>query len=610
MSYQVKSYKDFKKILKVKQEQEQTFRELDNSVNSLRRRRDEYAEKAKNALKSGDQSQYRSSVALLKNAMFNLAQMEEMRTNFTYARDMLEMQQMNKKFVKTFTSVMDNVYKTCKSVRVGNVSKLFSKAVFKGNSTSMELREMLRENNMTFECGVNSISDIHDDDIKELLQAELKKENVDFDCSLEDLEKEFLKPTQEPVDLAPTKKDKKEEKKAKKDEKTKVEKVPAIVDGGASTPAPVAPATPVAPVAPVAPATPVAPVEPVTPATPVAPVEPVAPATPVAPVEPVAPATPVAPVEPTPTAPVPEKKEEESPEDVVLNGGAKMEYQFNWDNLPEVGFDDIAGLEEVKEAVRVKVLLPLKNPEVFEGYERKSGGGLCLYGPPGTGKTMIAAAIAREIGAKFCSVKPSDLLQTGIGNTEKAIKALFAEARSFPCAVIYFDEMDSIAPKDTKAQHAKQLRSEFLAQLQGVDSYSKDKGNILFLVSATNKPWAIDSAFLRPGRFGTRVYVGLPDAPARRYIIEKRFEKIQKAGKVTVSSEIDITKAVEATNGFNCSDISNLLDKIVENSAIRSLETGEKIIMPADVEKALEEIHSTVQADDIVKLKEWKGEND
>ena len=587
MSYQVKSYKDFKKILKVKQEQEQTFRELDNSVNALKRRRDEYAEKAKNALKSGDQSQYRSAVALLKNAMFNLAQMEEMRTNFTYARDMLEMQQMNKKFVKTFTSVMDNVYKTCKSVRVGNVSKLFSKAVFKGNSTSMELREMLRENNMTFECGVNSISDIHDDDIKELLQAELKKDNADFDCSLEDLEKEFLKPTQEPVDLAPPKKDKKEEKKAKKEEKAKEEKSPAIVDGGTSTPAPVAPATPVAPT------TPVAPVEPI----------PVAPATPVAPVEPT-------PVEPTPVPPVVEKKEEESPEDLILNGGAKMEYQFNWDNLPEVGFDDIAGLEEVKEAVRVKVLLPLKNPEVFEGYERKSGGGLCLYGPPGTGKTMIAAAIAREIGAKFCSVKPSDLLQTGIGNTEKAIKALFAEARSFPCAVIYFDEMDSIAPKDTKAQHAKQLRSEFLAQLQGVDSYSKDKGNILFLVSATNKPWAIDSAFLRPGRFGTRVYVGLPDAPARRYIIEKRFEKIQKAGKVTVSADIDIAKAVEATNGFNCSDISNLLDKIVENSAIRSLETGEKIIMPADVEKALEEIHSTVQADDIVKLKEWKGEND
>jgi SpoVK/Ycf46/Vps4 family AAA+-type ATPase len=104
--------------------------------------------------------------------------------------------------------------------------------------------------------------------------------------------------------------------------------------------------------------------------------------------------------------------------------------------------------------------------------------------------------------------------------------------------------------------------------------------------------------------------VGLPDAPAREYIIRKRFEKIQNAGKVTVSSEIDIAKAVEATNGFNCSDISNLLDKIVENSAIRSLETGEKVIMPVDVEKALEVIHSTVQADDIVKLKEWKGEND
>ena len=89
-----------------------------------------------------------------------------------------------------------------------------------------------------------------------------------------------------------------------------------------------------------------------------------------------------------------------------------------------------------------------------------------IQGPPGTGKTMIAAAIANEIGAKFCSVKPSDLLNQGAGNTEKAVRSLFAQARSFPVAVIYFDEMDSISPKSTKSQYAKQLRSEFLAQLQ------------------------------------------------------------------------------------------------------------------------------------------------
>ena len=88
--------------------------------------------------------------------------------------------------------------------------------------------------------------------------------------------------------------------------------------------------------------------------------------------------------------------------------------------------------------------------------------------------------------------------------------------------------MDSIAQKDTRSTYAKQLRSELLAQLQGIEAYSKDSGNILYLIAATNKPWDIDSAFIRPGRFGTRIYVGLPDDNARRYMIEKRFNKIKE----------------------------------------------------------------------------------
>ncbi|MBO7177925.1 MAG: ATP-binding protein, partial [Clostridia bacterium] len=232
-------------------------------------------------------------------------------------------------------------------------------------------------------------------------------------------------------------------------------------------------------------------------------------------------------------------------------------------------------------------------------YVKKSGGGLLLYGPPGTGKTMIAAAIANEIGAKFCSVKPSDLLHQGAGQSEKAIKALFQQARQFPCAVVYFDEMDSISPKNTRSQYAKQLRSEFLAQLQGIESYGKDTGNILFLIAATNKPWDIDSAFIRPGRFGTRIYVGLPDSSARNYIIESRIAKIMAQGLVSVSGDIQYEEIVEKTEGFNCSDIANLLDKIEEISIIRGVKTGVKSIIPQDFDEALEEIKSSVQRADI-----------
>lgn len=299
------------------------------------------------------------------------------------------------------------------------------------------------------------------------------------------------------------------------------------------------------------------------------------------------------------------------PEEKVLDEGVRLnfEFKFDWDSLPVINFDDIAGLDSVKEIVRVKVLLPLQHPEVFEGYVRKGGGGLLLYGPPGTGKTMIAAAIANEIGAKFCSVKPSDLLNQGAGNTEKAVRSLFAQARSFSCAVIYFDEMDSISPKSTKSQYAKQLRSELLAQLQGIEAYGKKSENILFLIAATNKPWDIDSAFVRPGRFGTRIYVGLPDDDARKYLVERRLEKVTEKGIVKVDG-IDIASIVEKTNGFNGSDMTNLLDRIEEISALRGIETGEKSITQNDFNDALEQITSSVQREDIEKLLEWKNSNE
>lgn len=299
---------------------------------------------------------------------------------------------------------------------------------------------------------------------------------------------------------------------------------------------------------------------------------------------------------------------EAPPEEKILET-VGSDYRFDWDSLPDVTFGDIAGLESVKEVVRVKVLLPLKNPEIFEGYVRKGGGGLLLYGPPGTGKTMIAAAIANEIGAKFCSVKPSDLLNQGVGNTEKAVRSLFAQARSFPCAVVYFDEMDSISPKSTKSQYARQLRSELLAQMQGIEEYNGKSKNILFLIAATNKPWEVDSAFIRPGRFGTRIYVGLPDDAARRYIIERRIKRIEEKGVVQING-LDLTLIVKSTNGFNGSDVTNLMDKVEELSALRGVATGKKEILQEDFTQALEQITSSVQREDIEKLLEWKGANE
>lgn len=293
---------------------------------------------------------------------------------------------------------------------------------------------------------------------------------------------------------------------------------------------------------------------------------------------------------------------------VDMPNDAKLGYKFEWDSLPSVSFDDVAGLHKVKEEVRNKVIMPLVSPELYDGYDKKNGGGLLLYGPPGTGKTMIAAAIAREIGAKFCCVGASDLLSTGVGNTEKAIAELFKEARSFKCSIIFFDEVEALCPATTHSQVARQVRSELLRQMQGLESYGKETRNILYLIGATNKPWDVDPAFVRPGRFGTRVYVGLPDEETRKYMIETKLERIRNSGKVIVK-EIDSNEIVKATEGFNGADMSYLLDEAQEVSISRASIEHNKTISMDDFRKALNKINSSVQAKDIEKLNEWKEAN-
>lgn len=543
-------FNSFKKDLEAKKAQAQTINELETAKRTLSKKRDVYLEEAKAAYKNKNELEYKSKVALLKNVMFNLAQTQEMLTNFTIAKDIYEMQKLNKNFVKSFDSVMKKVNATCKHINVSKSQKTFTKGLYKSSTVNMELKQMLQENNVAFSSVVNSISDISDEEIKELVGGEIVNDSESIDLSLNDLEKEFLggAPEQEKkeiiregsVDLnnyRPKKPEQKEEKKEYKPEniyapKPEVKKVEK------------------------------------------------------------------------------EEDKESTPEDAVLEGDeAKIEYEFKWDDIPTISFDDIAGLDDVKELIVSKVIIPLKNPELLEGYETQGGGGLCLYGPPGTGKSMFASALAHEINAKFCDIKPSDVLRQGIGNSEKAIKQLFKEARSFECAVIFFDEMDSIAPKRTQSTAARQLRSEFLSQLQGVESYKENKKNILMVCCATNKPWDIDSAFLRPGRFGTRVYVGLPDDAAREYMITHALDKIANKGIVAIK-DVDVTSLVNATNGFNGSDVNNLIEITKDISRNRAITTGEKVITGLDFEEALTKVHSSVQVDDIVKLQSWKGEND
>eukprot|EP01110_Echinostelium_bisporum_P012428 TRINITY_DN7007_c0_g1_i1.p1 TRINITY_DN7007_c0_g1~~TRINITY_DN7007_c0_g1_i1.p1 ORF type:complete len:442 (+),score=114.15 TRINITY_DN7007_c0_g1_i1:51-1376(+) len=181
---------------------------------------------------------------------------------------------------------------------------------------------------------------------------------------------------------------------------------------------------------------------------------------------------------------------------------------------PNVKWDDVAGLEAAKEALKEAVILPIKFPQLFKG-NRKPWKGILLYGPPGTGKSYLAKAVATEASATFFSISSSDLVSKWLGESEKLIKNLFEMARENRPSIVFIDEVDSLcsARGDNDSDSTRRIKTEFLIQMNGVGN---DMDGILVL-AATNLPWALDPAFRR--RFEKRIYINLPTAQARGKMI-------------------------------------------------------------------------------------------
>ena len=272
-------------------------------------------------------------------------------------------------------------------------------------------------------------------------------------------------------------------------------------------------------------------------------------------------------------------------------------------DAPDVTFDDVAGMCEVKGIVRDKVIYPKLYPQLFRTFRKKSGGGILLYGLPGTGKTMIAKAIAKETGAKLFTVKPSDLLSKWFGNSEKNVRKLFAAARSEKNAVVFFDEIEGFAcARGGDNDSMNRVVGELLTQMQGVTDNEQDDG--ILLIAATNRPWDIDSAFLRPGRFDERIYVPLPDEDARRAIIRN------SVLGVPGNEDIDVESLARETDGFNGADVDYLCEKAKEVAIRRIIKDSikNKRLLMEDFETALKEVRSSVVKKDIARLESWEKE--
>ena len=277
--------------------------------------------------------------------------------------------------------------------------------------------------------------------------------------------------------------------------------------------------------------------------------------------------------------------------------------KFNGSNVPNTSFEDIAGLDDVKEAVMYKAIYPHRYPELYEKLRKRSGGGILLYGLPGTGKTLIAEAIAHETGASFFSVKCSDLGSKWFGETEQNIRDVFEAAREAKNAVIFFDEIEAYASNRRENSAMERSIPEFLAQMQGVGE-SNNQERIL-IIGATNKPWRLDGAFLRPGRFDDKIYVPLPDEKARRKIIDDR------VCDVPMEEGIDFETLAKITDGYNGADMDYLCEKAKEfalHRVIQDKDTNETLTK-ADFALAIECVKSSVLDVDRKEMELWIKNN-
>ncbi len=268
---------------------------------------------------------------------------------------------------------------------------------------------------------------------------------------------------------------------------------------------------------------------------------------------------------------------------------------------PNVSFDDIAGLEDVKEAIRGRIILPRTHPEVYNLFRRKVAGGILLYGPPGTGKTMIAKAVAREVDADFYSVRCSDIVGKYFGEAEKNVKSLFETARRSEAAVIFFDEFEALgAERGDDSSVMNRLVPELLSQMDG---FLSGESNMLMCMAATNRPWDLDSAFLRPPRLTEKIYVGLPDYDGRLFIVTKAFQGVPCAPGV------DPGYIAGCADGYNAADIVELCGAIKDIAIRRTIDTGRTSnIGRQDVAEALKKVRSSVRQADIDRIRQWEAQ--
>ena len=249
--------------------------------------------------------------------------------------------------------------------------------------------------------------------------------------------------------------------------------------------------------------------------------------------------------------------------------------------IPKVTWEDIGGLESIRREME-EVLIPSEDKKAFERLGIEPGKAVLLYGPPGTGKTLIAKAIANESKANFISVSGPEIASKWMGESEQAIRKIFKKAKQMAPCIVFFDEIDSIAPKrgTGESQAWERVVAQMLTAMDGVESISN-----VMIMAATNRPDMIDPALLRPGRIDRMILVGKPDCSARSCIFKVHTRKMPMKG-------VDLEDLSERTDGFVGADIAALCREAGLAAFRRDNKT--EFVLHDDFLTALEEMRPSV----------------